>query len=253
MRTALGAVTVGAVWIILGLLDPAPAAGQEPVRSLIERAIKAHGGQQRLARARADRVKMRGTLFIGGGRVPFVSETTVQLPSQFKNVVRLTQVGRAYTIVHLLDGSQASITLDGRPQRLTAASRAELQQTLQLNQAMRLAPLLTERGFILTALGEAKVNGQAVLGVKVEVGGGRELYLYFDRATALLLKTEHFLAGADGKKVRQEAYYSDFRDVAGYRRPGKVTAFRDGNKVMEAELVEAQQFDRLSPLEFSQP
>jgi hypothetical protein len=93
--------------------------------------------------------------------------------------------------------------------------------------------------------------------VKATAGGRggdwRELYLYFDRATGLLLKTEHFLDGSGGKKVRQEAYYSDFRDAGGYRRPGKVAAFRDGTKVMEAELVEAKHFERLSPLEFLHP
>jgi hypothetical protein len=254
MRTAHRSATAGAACIVLGLLVPArPAGGQESARAIVERAVKAHGGHARLAQARADRVKLRGTLFIGGDKVPFVSETTVQLPGQFKNVVELTRGGRKHTVAHLLNGEQATLVVDGRAHPLPAGTRAELQQTLQLNRAMRLVPLLKEGGFTLTALGEGKVHGQPVLGVKVTVAGGHDLYLYFDKGSALLLKSEHFLAGADGKKVRQEAYYGDFRDVGGYRRPGKVAAFRDGNKMMEAELVEARQFERLSPLEFTQP
>ena len=77
--------------------------------------------------------------------------------------------------------------------------------------------------------------------------------MFFDQRSGLLVKTEHALDGPAGKDVLQEAYYGDYRDVNGYRRPGKVIVFRDGKKVMEVELIEAQHCDRIDPVEFTRP
>jgi hypothetical protein len=239
---------------LLGLLVAAgPVPAQETPRALIERAIQAHGGQARLARARADRVKLKGTLLVGGNRVPFVSETTVQLPGQFKSVVQLSGGGQTHTVVHLLNGQQARVILDGQGQELTSVSREQLRQALSLDQAIRLVPLLSDPSFRVALLGETAVSGRPALGLLVTVGGQRELRLYFDKATALLVKSEHLQDGPEGKKVRQEAFYGDFRDVEGVRRPGKVIAFRDGARIMEAELVDVKYFERIDPAEFTRP
>jgi hypothetical protein len=79
------------------------------------------------------------------------------------------------------------------------------------------------------------------------------LRLYFDQQTALLIKAEHLLDGPAGQDVRQEAFYSDYREMGGYLRPGKVTVHRDGRKVMDAELIQAQRQDRIDPAEFTRP
>jgi hypothetical protein len=235
------------------LLASAGSAGaQETARALIERAVKAHGGKERLARVGADRVKFKGNLTIGPSAVPFVGETTVQLPGRYKSVVQLS-APRPHTVVHVLDGDRAGITIDGRAQKVPDAQREQLRQTLQLDRAMRLLPLLSDPSFRVSLLGEATFNGRPALGVRVVVPGQREVRLYFDRATALLVKTEHFLPGADGKVVRQEGHYSAYREAGGYLRPGKVTAFRDGIKVMEAELLEARTLEHVDAAEFKVP
>ena len=74
--------------VCVGLLAGAAGAarGQEEPRAVIERAIQAHGGMERLSRVRADKVTLKGTLVVSGRSVPFVAETTVQLPAQFKTI-----------------------------------------------------------------------------------------------------------------------------------------------------------------------
>lgn len=242
-----------ALALLLSVTVAGPATAQETPRALIERAIRAHGGVERLARVRADWVQVKGTILVGASSVPFVNETTVRLPGQFKSVVRLTVGGKTQTVVHLLDGDRASILLDGAPQPVSSAHAAQLRQMIQLDQAVRLVPLLTDPAFALAPLGELGVGGRPALGVRVTGRGQRELRLYFDKATALLVKTEHVLDGPGGTEVRQEGYYSDFKDVGGYLRPGKVTAYRDGKKVMDAELIQARVFGHVDAAEFSRP
>jgi hypothetical protein len=79
------------------------------------------------------------------------------------------------------------------------------------------------------------------------------LILSFDRASGLLVKSEHRLDGPGGKDVVQEAFYSDYREVGGHVRPGKVLVRRDGQKVMEVDLVAAQRVMRIDVLEFRRP
>ena len=108
---------------------------------------------------------------------------------------------------------------------------------------MRLVPLLDAKAFTLTALGEYKLNDRVVVGVGVKGSGQRELKLYFDKETALLVKTEQKIDGGDGKDVVQEAFYRDHREIGGYRRPGRAAAYRNGKKVLEGELIDAVRLD----------
>jgi hypothetical protein len=238
---------------VLVVLVQAPITSAQDARSLIQRAVLAHGGMEKLASARADKVKLSGKLHLGARAVPFTNEVTLQLPGQFKSVVRTSDGARTITIVHVLDGERAAITIDGHPQPVRGANLAQMRQTLQLDQAMKLVPLLIDPAFSLTYLGEYQHKWRLVAGVRVAGRGQRDLTLYFDKETALLIKSEHLVDGAGGKDVKQEAFYSSYREVGGYLRPGKVAAYRDGKLVMEADLVEARRFDRIDPSEFSVP
>jgi hypothetical protein len=238
---------------IVLMFGAAPLAAQETPRAIVERAIQAHGGRERLAQNRADKVKLKGTLQVGAKGIPFMAETTVQLPSQLKSVMELNDGNQKYTLVQILNGDQAYITVNGQPQPIEPAALAELRETLQLDRAVRLAPLLTDRTFDLAPLGESKVGDRPVVGIKVTAKGRQALHLYFEKATNLLIKSEHMLTDGRGKEVRQEQFYSDFRDLGGYKRPIKMTAFRDGKKVVEVELVDVKYLDKIDPAEFAKP
>jgi hypothetical protein len=244
-------IVSAALVLLLALAVRAP--GQEEARALIQRAIVAHGGLEKLGRIRADRVQLKGTLYVGSSGSAFTNEVIVQPPGQFKSVCRIGEPGRVRTMVYLLDGDKASIMVDGRPLPVSGSDLAQMRQTLQLHQAMKLVPLLTDPQFTIAHVGDFQYNGRVVVGIRVVGGGQRDLRLYFDRETALLVKTEHLLDGAGGKDVKQEAFYSDYKEMGGYLRAGKVTAYRDGKKVMEAQLVEAHACDHIDPAELTRP
>ncbi len=241
------------------LLAPArPAAAQETPRATVERAIKAHGGTERLSQVRADKVRVKGTLIAAGKPAPFTAETMVQLPAQYKSVIEVIVEGRKRVLSHLVNGDKVVVTIDGQPQKVDPAALAEVRETMMLDQAVRLVPLLADRNFNLAPLGEEKVNDRTVVGVKVTSRGRKELRMYFDKETGLLIKTEHPLdapgqAGAARKEVRQEEFYSEFKDIEGFRRPTKMVVLRDGRKLMEAELVDVKYFAHIDNAEFEKP
>jgi hypothetical protein len=238
MRTAV------VVLLLLAGVVPAVRAQEMTARAVIERAVAAHGGLEKLSRARHDRARMRGVIYVGKSSVPFTSEVTVELPKKYKSVVTLREgEGVTRKVTHELDGDKITITVDGKEQEVQGTHTNQLRQTLELERVMRLAPLLEGKTYAMSYLGEYKLNALTVVGVEVRGGGQRELRMYFDKRTWLLTKTEQRLDGENGKEVVQEAYYRDHRDAGGYRRPGRAAAYRDGKKVMEAELIDAVRLD----------
>jgi hypothetical protein len=235
------------------LLPGAAAAQQDAARAVIEQAIKAHGGEERLARNRADKVKLEGMLFAARGATPFAAETTVQLPSQFKSVLELTAAGEKHTVVHLINGDKVTVMVNGKVEKADTAALAELRDLALLDRAVRLVPLLRDRGYDLALLEAVKVNDRPAVGVCVTMRGRKELRLYFDKELGLLVKAEHVLGDGSGKEVREERYFGDFRDVAGHKRPFQITAFRDGKKLLEAKVVDVKYYDKLDDSEFARP
>ena len=54
----------------------------------------------------------------------------------------------------------------------------------------------------------------------------------------------------ENKRVVQEDYFSDFRDLGGFKRPVKIQSFRNGKKILDAELVEVRYFESLPSSDF---
>lgn len=230
-----------------------PGRSQETPQTVLQRAIQAHGGQERLTRVQADRAKIKGTLYLNGKAVPFTGETLVQLPNKQKHVFQFDVENRTHTLVQIFTGEQAHVSIDGQPQKAEPSAVAEMRESMAIARAVRLVPLLADRSYELSLLPEIKVNDRPALGVKAEVKGRKPLLLYFDKETSFLVKTEHELDDGSGKSVTQEEFYSDFRDLAGFKRPIKLAVFRKGGKVMEAEMTEVKYFDRFDDAEFAKP
>ena len=237
------------------LLCAGNAFAEDKPRDIIERAITAHGGQEKLAKITCDKVKAHGVMHVGDDDVPFTTETYVQLPAQFKSTVVATQNDRKRTIVQILNGGKTSVTVDGQPIKVTVASDLEMRENMHLERAVRLVPLLADKAFELAHLEDTKVNDQPVFAVKVSMKGHKDLRMYFDQATNLLVKTEHKLEEPkEGKEFTQEEYYGDFKDLGGgFKRPTRITVYRDGKKIMEAKLTDVKYLDRIPQAEFTKP
>jgi hypothetical protein len=238
---------------LLSVFVLAAPARADDARTIVEKAIQAHGGAERLSRVQADRSKVRGSLYINSKAVPFSGEILVQLPTRFKSVFKIDLENRSMTLVQILNGADAWVSIDSQPKKADPVPHAEMRENLALARAMRLVPLLTDSSYELTSLGESKVGDRPVLGVRVAVKGRRDLRLYFDKEAGLVVKSEQTLDDGNGKEITQENYYSDYRDLGGFKRPIRIAAFRKGAKVMEAELLEVKYAERFEDAEFAKP
>jgi hypothetical protein len=201
--------------ILLGLLAVGSLAGRawaddEP-RAVIDRAMKAMGGEARLAQVQAVETKIKGTLHAAGG-LPFTADTFSQSPDQFRHAMLYDRGGSANTQIQVYSGDNVWIRVNDRLMDLDADLTAALRKGRYAESLTTLA-MLKDKGYELTAAGEEQVEGRAATGVKVTARGRPDVTLFFDKASGLLVKTAHRqLDPSSRKEVLQEDFYSDYRE-----------------------------------------
>jgi hypothetical protein len=227
-------------------------AGENP-RAVLEKAVKAHGGEQKLARLQAVRMKSTGTVQVNGAAARFTADSCSRLPDRSK-VTLLLEIGDVkLTLVQVLNGKRAWSNLEGETEELGGERLAEQQARMHLSHVCSLLPLLKDRNFTLSPLGEVKVNDRPAVGVRAEHKGQKDINLYFDRDSGLLLKSERRGLDLNQKEVTRETFYSAYREVEGLRQAMKLLIHHDGQRYMEMEITELTCEDSIDDGEFARP
>jgi hypothetical protein len=106
--------------------------------------------------------------------------------------------------------------MNGQVQDLDGLTKESYEQSAYQDRVIGLLPLLREKEFTLTALGEGKIDGKPTVGVKVVCKGKPDVTLHFDKDSGLLVRAAYKMKmpGFD-KEVAQEIAYTDYREVGG--------------------------------------
>lgn len=247
-------------WLLLALsaglivARPSPAPGQTEPRAILEKALKAHGGDEKMLRLKAVQTRSKGTFYTGQGEITFTDETQVLHPHHLRSVKHLEANGMAMTQVLVLNGDKAWIVLGDTPRDLEEAMVANLRDNLFQDWAARIVPLLHNPDVTLTALPATKVGGKEAAGVQVASKGHRDVRLYFDRASGLLVKIEaRAYDPMSREEVDQERFVSDYKEVAGVKRPTRVVVHRQGQKFLEMEITDVKLGEKLDETLFAKP
>lgn len=241
--------TVGLVWCG-GVRADDVAAMQE----LVGKAIQAHGGAANLARFAGTTWKGVGRLHWQGGKTVYSVTGARQHGRAAMLAVEGETDGNRFRLVRIINGDQGWVLLNGQVQELAAPALAEERERLYANWIASLVPLLDEQCQLAPA-GRTAVHGKPALGVRVSFPGCREVTLYFDEATALLVKKDnriHDLA-RNGAEVMQETFYSDYMVVDGVQTARKQQIRWDGKPYLDLELNEIKGMPRLPDALFFRP
>src|SRR5437667_311938 len=108
---------------------------------------------------------------------------------------------------------------------------------------------------------EEKARVQALVDRAIQAAGGetkltrlkaarkehREVQVFFDKETGLLVKTVTRVKDnqGGGKDLNQETYYSDHKEIAGVKVPMKFTVLRDGKPFLEGEALDCNLTEKL--------
>jgi len=251
MRT-LAVFSLGA-FVCLGLAPHVAGQEGDSAKALVAKAIKAHGGAKNLAKQKALQVKATGTLdFMNNNK--FSTETFFQEPDKFKNVVEVEINNMNVTVTQVFNGKKFWINVMGKTIELKDEKDiAELKENLYVEKLTNLVGL-TDKGVTLSALGEVKVNDKAAIGIRASSKGHRDINLYFDKKTHMLVKTETRMVDFQTKQeVSQEKYYSDYKEVDGIQQPRKLIIHQDGKRHITLDITSVTYVDRHEDSVFAEP
>jgi hypothetical protein len=241
--------------LLFALLPAPPAADAPPekdAQAILRRAIKAHGGGDKLARTRITRETVRGTVMVLERKTSFTMETLARMPDQFRSVVTSEIDGAKRQVVQVFNGVRGWTSEGGVPREVGDAGLGSWKEMAHAAHVAMLTPLLAaDKGYTLAALGESEVNGRKAVGVKVSVKGRRDVRLYFDRETGLLVKKSY--QPGEGKESVRDEVYSNFKEFEGLKRHTHIAVRLDGKPHAEVELVSIKFLDRVDDKEFGKP
>jgi hypothetical protein len=252
MREVLG------ITLALGLVLAAPAASgadeHADAMALIDRAIQALGGRQKLAQLPACSWKSKGHFEVQGMNIPYTSEVFAQGQDQYHWDLDLTVQGRQFQASLVLNGGKGWLKGNGRTQDAPREIVTLLREDFQaIRIAQRLLPL-KEKGFKLSPLGELKIGDRAALGVKVCRKGFQDVDLFLDKQTLLPVKASLRLKeGKDGQEVVHDFLFSDYKKVNGLQHFGKIEFRRDDKLFIKMALTEITPEEKLDDSVFAKP
>jgi hypothetical protein len=244
---------------LLGLLILLTTAersrAQDEPKSIIEKAIKAHGGEENLAKMNMVSMKTKGNVDIQGIAATFVDETLALMPNKMRSTAVVEVMGMKLTLTHVYDGKKAWVIINEKMVMDVDGDQLKaLQDSAYASRVELLFPLVKDQEFELSKLPEQKIKGKAAVGVKVKAKGQRDMELYFDKESGLLIKSSRqSLESAAMKDVLQETYYSDFKEFHGVMHATKAVVDHDGKKFMNVEVTDIKPLDKIDPKEFARP
>ena len=247
MRRFIGAILVTVV--ASGLNGSAPADDAKDPQAILDKAIKALGGEEKLSKVKAASWKAKGTINFGGNEMECTGQTTAQgldhVRSEFEG-----SFGKGFLVIAGDKGWRKFGEMGGE---LDKDQLANEKRNVHLQLVPVLILPLKGKDFKVEAAAEEKVGDKPAVGIKVTGPEGKNFTLYFDKESGLLAKIGRAVLDQTGQEVMEERFLSDYKDFDGLKRPTKVVAERGGVKHLEAEVIEAKSVDKIDANEFSKP
>jgi hypothetical protein len=241
---------------VCGLLAWAgPAMGQDETRAIIDKAVKAHGGRDKLEKFRkaATQTRGKGTVNLLGGFD--VTYEGYNQGGKSKEVLEGEVAGQKFNQTVILDGKKIHLFVNGKEYKLDEKRTDRLaREYAHAQEVMELLFADKKTGYKLSPLGEVKVNDKPAVGVRVTSEGYPDINLFFDKASGLLVKTENRTIDIQsGEEQTEEKVLSDYKEADGVQRPGKLVVLRDGKKIFTLTIDEIKVVDNFDKDFFTKP
>ncbi len=246
MRNYFGAILTMA----LSLVPFGPARADDvDAKSILDKAIKALGGDEKLAKIAAYSWKSEGTVTFNGNENESKTEVTVKGLDHFRR-----EFGN--------DNFHGVVVLAGdKGWRMFGDNSSELEGDALANEKrgvyLQVIPIklvtLKEKGFKYETGGEEKVGDKPALILKITGPDGKDFTLSFDKETGLPVKQVAKVLGFQGNEYTAETTFEDYKDFDGIKKATKIEVKRDGETFQKMKITEFKLLDKVEPEAFTEP
>jgi outer membrane lipoprotein-sorting protein len=224
-------------------------AADDDAKAIVDKAIKALGGEDKLSKIDAFSSKSKGTVVFGGNE----SETTTE--STFKGLdhARREFGNDQFHGVIVFDGDKGWRKFGDNSSSIDGDAVANEKRTIYLSVIpITIVPLKTS-AFKCETAGEDKVGDKPAVVLKITGPDGKDFTLAFDKESGLPVKQVAKVMGFQNMEFTMETTFSDYKDFGGIKKATKIVAKRDGEKFQEMEVTEFKVLDKVEADTFSEP
>jgi hypothetical protein len=225
--------------VALLVVATAPVRAQD-AENILNQAIKAQGDEKVAQSLQTSTATAKGTVSLGGMVMDFSIQTWLQLPEKSKNIIAISAGGTNIEITEVFTGKAGWASVMGMTNPLDDEQIKDHKDKLYLDSISNLVAIKNDKEIKIKSLGAAKVGDNAVVGIEVTKKDQRDIKLYFDAKTHLLLKTAYTARNPVTKdEVKAESLYSDHKEIVpGMKMAAKCVVNYDGEKFLEYEITE---------------
>ncbi len=218
--------------------------------AVIDRAIRAHGGESALAKTRYIHRLGKGAWILFGKENPFTVDTTLQLPERLRDAIEMEANGQKSRMTIVLNGGRAWQSFGAGGVELEKERIAELRDETYVMSLTTLLPL-KEKTITLSAPAGSNVQGKPASAIKVTGANRPEATLFFDNQAGLLVKIERTAKQA-GLSLKKEYFLEDHKEFEGVKLPTRWLESTNGNKTIDLAIrsydfptsVDAKMFEK---------
>jgi outer membrane lipoprotein-sorting protein len=230
--------------VAVGVSSSILADDSKEATAIIDKAVKALGGEEKLSKIKGMSWKSKGTFTFGENESHFTGKSTVsgadRLRTDFEG-----DFGGGVIVVNgdkgwrKIGDNKVAIEGDG----LVSEKRNLIPATI--------LPL-KDKKYKLSIAAEETIDGKAAVGVKVAGPDKKDFTLYFDKQSGLPVRMVAMVEFM-GMEFTQETNYSDYKEADGIKKAMKTTVKNNGQKFLSIELSDVKVLDKVDDKDFSEP
>ena len=255
MTRSLAALFAAA--LLLPTVSTAPARADDKDKdaaAVLDKAIKALGGEEKLAKAAGYSWKTKSVITINGNDNEMTGQSTVKGFDHFHSEISGNFGGNDFKMVMVLAGDKGWRKFNDQLMPLDGDGLANDKRTAYLQAAAFTILPLKGKEFKVVSAGEEKVGDKPAAVLKVTGPDGKDFKLWFDKETGLLVKELARVAGfMPGEEFDRETTYKDYKEFGGIKRATKYEVKRDGEKFIESDVSDVKVLDKVDADTFAEP
>jgi hypothetical protein len=228
-------------------------ADDADAKATLDKAIKALGGEAKLAKVDAYSVKAKGTITFNANDNEFNSELTAQGLDNYRSEFEGDFGGNKVRGVTVVSGDRGWRKFGDNGMEFDVNAVANEKRTVYLQVIPVTILPLKGKGFKVESAGDEKAGDKALAVLKVTPADGKDFTLAFDKESGLPARMVARVLGFQGQEFTQETTYADYKDFDGIKKATKIESKRDGEPFIKQEVVEFKVLDKVDPKTFAEP
>jgi hypothetical protein len=225
----------------------------DAAKAIVTKALASTGWDK--SKATAITWKDTGSMTLSGQKLDYTADWIVDRPGKYRFSMAMVYAGEKIELVATINGDKAWESAKGMTRDVTGPKLEYMKHEMHQFNVIALKPLLEDPAMTLKATGEVAIGEVKCTGITVSKPGHSEINLYFDMSTHLPYKLTGTVKDEfqDWKAVPEEVFFSDWKDIAGTKRFGRMKIVRDGKSMLESVLSDVKEPDTIDAKVFEKP